>query len=40
MIDSKTWADAVKWLMLFGPEEIKKLLLDASTNAPVIFSLI
>jgi hypothetical protein len=32
-IDSKTWADAIKWLILYGPEEIKRLLLEASTDA-------
>ena len=32
-VDSQTWADAVKWLLLFGPPAIKEMLLQASTNA-------
>ncbi len=32
-VDSKLWADAVEWLMLYGPPEIKKLLLEASAQA-------
>lgn len=29
-VDSKLWAEAVEWLMLFGPPEVKELLLRAS----------
>lgn len=29
-VDSQIWAEAVEWLMLFGPPEIKDLLLRAS----------
>ncbi len=32
-VDSKLWAEAVEWLMLHGPEEVKALLLEASGNA-------
>ena len=32
-VDSKVWADAVEWLLLNGPTEIKQLLLDASDHA-------
>lgn len=31
--DAKLWAEAVEWLMLYGPPEIQKLLLDASNMA-------
>ncbi len=29
-VESKLWAEAVEWLMLFGPPEIQQLLLKAS----------
>jgi hypothetical protein len=29
-VDSQLWAEAVEWLMLYGPPEIKDLLLKAS----------
>lgn len=32
-VDSKTWAEAVEWLILNGPPEIQKLLLEASASA-------
>ena len=32
-VDSKLWAEAVEWLMLYGPPEIQELLLEASTTA-------
>lgn len=32
-VDSKVWAEAVEWLMLYGPPEIKELLLEASVTA-------
>lgn len=32
-VDSKLWAEAVEWLMLYGPPEIKELLLEASSTA-------
>lgn len=31
--DGEVWAEAVKWLILHGPGEIRKLLLDASLLA-------
>ena len=32
-VDSKLWAEAVEWLLLNGPQEIKDLLLEASNHA-------
>ncbi len=32
-VDSKLWAEAVEWLILHGPPEIRKLLIDASASA-------
>ena len=32
-VDSKVWAEAVEWLILYGPPEIRQMLLDASTTA-------
>lgn len=32
-VDSKLWAEAVEWLMLYGPPEIQNLLIEASTTA-------
>lgn len=32
-VDSKLWAEAVEWLILYGPPEIQKLLLQASAQA-------
>lgn len=32
-VDSKTWAEAVEWLMIHGSEEVKELLLRASGTA-------
>lgn len=32
-VDSKLWAEAVEWLMLYGPPEIQNLLLAASSSA-------
>lgn len=32
-VDSKLWAEAAEWLMLYGPPEIRQLLIDASTTA-------
>ena len=29
-VDSRTWADAAKWLMLYGPPEIQEVLNQAS----------
>ncbi len=34
-VDSKLWAEAVEWLILYGPPEIRQLLLDASTTATI-----
>lgn len=32
-IDSKTWSEAVEWLLLYGPPEIRDLLGQASYTA-------
>ena len=32
-VDSTIWAEAVEWLLLYGPEEIKELLAQASGHA-------
>ena len=32
-VDSKLWAEAVEWLILNGPPEVRQLLIDASTTA-------
>ena len=32
-VDSKLWAEAVEWLILFGPEEVRELLLQSSGTA-------
>ncbi len=32
-VDSKLWAEAVEWLILYGPEEIRQLLLESSIIA-------
>jgi len=31
--DAKLWSEAVEWLIQYGPQEIKQLLLDASEIA-------
>ena len=32
-VDAKLWAEAVEWLILYGPEETRQLLLEASGTA-------
>jgi hypothetical protein len=32
-VDSKLWAEAVEWLILFGPQEVRDLLLQSSGTA-------
>ena len=32
-VDGLTWAEAAKWLMLYGPLELQQILLDASSHA-------
>lgn len=32
-VDSKTWTDAAKWLLLYGPPEIQDLIRQASATA-------
>ena len=32
-VDSKLWAEAVKWLILHGPPEVRRMLLQASSQA-------
>ena len=35
-IDAETWAEAVEWLLRYGPVSIRQLLLDASNTATEI----
>lgn len=32
-VDAKIWAEAVEWLILYGPDTIRELLLDSSGAA-------
>jgi hypothetical protein len=32
-VDSKIWSDAAKWLLLYGPPELQKIMLQASSIA-------
>lgn len=32
-VDSRLWADAVEWLLIFGPPEIREVLQQASGHA-------
>lgn len=32
-VDAKLWAEAVEWLILYGPDETRELLLQASGTA-------
>ncbi len=32
-VDSRTWAEAVEWLLRYGPPEIREILLQASGHA-------
>ena len=32
-VDAKLWSEAVEWLILFGPEDIRQLLLQSSGTA-------
>lgn len=32
-VDAKLWAEAVEWLILYGPEEIREILLQSSGSA-------
>ena len=32
-VDGKIWAEAVKWLLLFGPPEIREMISQASSTA-------
>ncbi len=32
-VDSELWAEAVEWLLIYGPEEVKELLNAASGHA-------
>ncbi len=32
-VDSETWSEAAKWLMLYGPLELQQVLLEASSHA-------
>jgi len=34
-VDAKLWAEAVEWLLLYGPPEVVSLLLQASSQAAV-----
>lgn len=35
-VDAKLWAEAVEWLLKYGPPSIQKILLDASNTATEI----
>lgn len=35
-VDAQLWAEAVEWLLKYGPESIKKILIDASNMATEI----
>ncbi|MBL4901367.1 MAG: hypothetical protein JKY62_01790 [Desulfocapsa sp.] len=32
-VDAKLWAEAVEWLILYGPDEIREILLNSSGTA-------
>ncbi len=32
-VDAQLWAEAVEWLLLYGPPTVRKILLDASHTA-------
>lgn len=32
-VDSKLWAEAVEWLIMYGPPDIRRMLLEASASA-------
>ena len=32
-VDGKIWAEAVEWLILYGPDDVRGLLLDSSGTA-------
>ena len=32
-VDSKVWAEAVEWLLIYGPQEIQEMLKQASGHA-------
>lgn len=32
-VDAKLWSEAVEWLMLYGPDKIKEILLQSSGTA-------
>ena len=32
-VDAKLWAEAVEWLILYGPDEIREILLNSSEMA-------
>ena len=32
-VDSKLWSEAVKWLLLYGPPQVREILQSASSNA-------
>ena len=32
-VDSRTWSDAAKWLMLYGPPDLQKIMQKASSIA-------
>ena len=32
-VDAKLWAEAVEWLMLYGPDEIREILMHSSGTA-------
>ncbi len=32
-VDAKLWSEAVEWLMLYGPEEVRQILLNSAGTA-------
>ncbi|MEJ2689498.1 MAG: hypothetical protein P8130_06025 [Deltaproteobacteria bacterium] len=32
-VDGVTWTEAAKWLLLYGPHELRQILLEASSHA-------
>jgi hypothetical protein len=36
-VDSQVWSEAVKWLLLFGPPEIREMIEQASSQATSSF---
>ena len=37
-VDAKIWAEAVEWLILYGPDNIREILLNSSSTATLLVS--